>query len=77
MRKRIFDIIEVADEDDRVSTVYDGFMIVTIIASIIPMCFKQNTYFLKWIEWAAAGIFIIDYILRWFTADKKISKLGI
>jgi voltage-gated potassium channel len=36
-RKRLYEIIEIADEDDFFSKVYDIFMMFTIIASIIPM----------------------------------------
>lgn len=36
MRKRLYDIIEVKEEESLGSTLYDAFMLLTIIASIIP-----------------------------------------
>ena len=46
MRKRIFEIIEVANEGDRASTVYDSCMMVIIVASLVPLAFKEtNTVF--------------------------------
>ena len=43
MRKRIYEIIEIADENDYISRIYDIFMFICILLSILPMCFK-NTY---------------------------------
>lgn len=37
MRKRSFEIIEVADGSDKVSNIYDIGMMVTIIASLIRL----------------------------------------
>ena len=74
MRKRIYEIIEVADVDDKISSIYDGFMLFTIIVSIIPLCFKtQNTIFI-YIDKITVGIFIVDYMLRWITADLKLKN---
>lgn len=36
MRKRIFEIIEIGDENDKLSQVYDFYMMLVIIVSIIP-----------------------------------------
>ncbi len=47
MRRRIYEIIgEVSDEDsDKLSHYYDMTMIVVIVASLIPLMFKQSTTF--------------------------------
>lgn len=42
MRKRIYEIIEVGTEQDKVSRAYDVFMMLTIIISIIPL-WSHNT----------------------------------
>jgi voltage-gated potassium channel len=57
-RKRLYEIIEIADEDDFFSKVYDIFMMFTIIASIIPMCFINQTKQLVAIDKITAIIFI-------------------
>ena len=41
-RDRIFEIIEIADEGDKISNIYDIFMMITIVASIVPMAFKTS-----------------------------------
>ena len=43
MRKRIFEIIEKSQGDDRLSHIYDVFMIVVIVASLIPLGFKTES----------------------------------
>ena len=39
MRKRIFEIIEVSKDNDRVSFIYDITMLFAIIVSIVPLAF--------------------------------------
>ena len=73
-RKRIYEIIEVAKEDDRLSTVYDSFMIAVIVLSLLPLVFKETTPFLFWLDKACMVIFIVDYLLRWATADYKYQR---
>lgn len=77
MRKRIFSIIEKSDGKDIVSSIYDYFMIVVIIASLVPLAFKSENKVFFIIDKVTVVIFIIDYLLRWITADYKFEKKGI
>lgn len=74
MRKRLFEVIETAKEDDRLSNVYDVFMMVVIVLSIVPLAFKQEPRFFTVMDKVAAGVFIVDYILRFATSDLKLKK---
>lgn len=74
MRKRIFEIIEKSQGDDRLSHIYDVFMIVVIVASLIPLGFKTESRVFYILDKAAMVIFIIDYLLRWITADYKFEQ---
>ena len=74
MRSRLFQIIETASEDDKLSNIYDAFMMVIILASLVPLAFKSENAVFFWIDKIAAGIFIIDYLLRLATADLKLHK---
>ncbi|MDY6327990.1 MAG: ion transporter [Lachnospiraceae bacterium] len=74
MLKRIYEIIEIADEDDKISSIYDGIMLLTIILSIIPLCFKRQNVYLYYIDRITVIIFIVDYFLRWITAKYKLEK---
>ena len=68
-RKRIFEIIEKSDGKDGISSVYDISMIIVIVVSLLPLAFKTDTPFLQITDKITVAIFIIDYLLRWFTAD--------
>ena len=57
MRKRIYEIIEVAREGDRLSNVYDVFMMVVITLSLLPLMFKESYPVLVAIDRAAVVIF--------------------
>jgi voltage-gated potassium channel len=62
-------------ESDRKSGLfYDRFMLICIICSIIPLCFKEITPLFVWIDRITVSIFILDYLLRWVTADMKYSS---
>lgn len=74
MRKRIFEIIELSKDDDKLSSIYDFFMLCIIITSLIPLAFKNSNDLFLVIERTATVIFIIDYILRLMTADYKMNK---
>lgn len=71
MRKRIYEIIEVAKPGDRSSRIYDCFMLACIVCSIVPLCFKTTNAAFLWADKITVGIYIADYALRWITADYK------
>ena len=77
MRKRIFEIIEVAELNDQASRCYDLFMIVVIVLSMVPLVFKQTTPLLTGLDRATVAVFMVDYLLRWSTADYKFQKSGV
>lgn len=74
MRKRLFEIIESAQESDRLSNVYDIFMMVVIFVSLVPLAFKRETSLFLAIDRISVVIFIIDYLLRLCTADFKVKR---
>ena len=73
-RDRLFEIIEIADEGDKISNIYDVFMMITIVASIVPMAFKTSNVVFDVIDRVTVVIFIRDYVLRLITADLKLKK---
>lgn len=75
MRKRIFELVENKNRQHAgVGLFYDILMLVSITASIIPLTFVADYPVFKYIEIVTVSIFIIDYILRWMTADYKLGK---
>jgi voltage-gated potassium channel len=73
-RKRLYEVIEVADDSDKLSGFYDVFMMITIIISIIPLAFKSSYLIFNIIDRITVIIFIFDYLLRLITADYKLNK---
>lgn len=73
-RKRIFEIIEVGQDGDVISKIYDFFMMAAIVISIIPLTMKQTGSVVNIIDKVTVIIFIIDYLLRMVTADLKLNK---
>lgn len=76
MRKRIYTVIEQAHDGDKTSLLYDILMLVAITASIIPLMFVEETATFRIIEQVTVSFFIVDYVLRWITADYRIQKKG-
>lgn len=73
-RTRLFEIIEIAEDGDTLSNVYDVFMMITIVASIVPMAFKSTNIVFNIIDKVTVIIFIVDYVLRLITSDLKLNK---
>lgn len=74
MRKRIYEIIEVSKDNDKVSMAYDILMMIAIVISIIPLAFKTTNALFYYVDIVTAILFIADYILRLCTADYKFGK---
>ncbi len=77
MRKRLYEIIEVAKDGDLVSTFYDVLMLCTIVIGTIPLAFKTTNTLFQYIDAVTTVIFIIDYVFRWMTADHKMHNVGV
>ncbi len=71
VRQNIWDMF---DGKSKASSFYDVIMMVVIVVSLIPLIFKNETTVLLWIDHITVTLFIIDYILRWFTAGLKFKK---
>lgn len=76
MRRRIYEIIEVSNDENIAGMAYNIFMMITIVISIIPLAFKGTNVLFVYINMVTAIIFIIDYILRLITADFYLKKDG-
>lgn len=71
LRKNIFDVIE-TESHSIISRMYDWLMLVVIVISLIPLAFRDQTTTFIWFDRISVSIFILDYLLRWFTADYKM-----
>ena len=76
MRKKLFDIIEVISEENKASDIYDGVMLFVIVTSLVPLAFKSTNTAFEVIDLVSTVIFMVDYILRFITADLKLKIKG-
>jgi voltage-gated potassium channel len=74
MRKQIYHIIEKDVHNDVVSRCYDIVMVIMILISIIPLMYIDTYPIFSFIEWGTVSVFILDYMLRWSTADFSLGK---
>ena len=75
-----YSIAKIIDADKGQSTasrIYDGFMVCTIILSMMPlMSTSDDNPMLDYLTWLTAIIFIIDFILRCYVSPIDSFKIG-
>ena len=72
VRERLYTLLE--GEHSKASIMYGRVMTVLIIASLLPLCFKESILALNILESLCVAVFVVDYIARWATADLKLKK---
>ncbi|MCR4611117.1 MAG: ion transporter [Lachnospiraceae bacterium] len=74
-RKRIFDIIQIGNKSDFISRFFDIFIAVVIISNIVALFLgtfeelRDYYEFFNYVEIITVSIFIVEYLLRIWTAD--------
>lgn len=89
IKNRIFEIIEPSKDNDKVSKIFDNFVMILIIINIIAVILEsfsniesKLSYELKIFENISVIIFSIEYLLRLYTSDlhfherKKIKSIS-
>ena len=71
MREKLYNLIE---GDGKPASAYGRVMTVLIVASMLPLCFKEQSDLLSVIEYVCVAVFLVDYIARWVTADFRLGK---
>ena len=56
------------------SRIYDYFMLLMIITSVVPLMFVDDYPIFRIIEIVTVLVFIIDYLLRWITSGMLLKK---
>lgn len=74
MREKIYQLVHVTSGEGRASRAYDGVMIAAILVSLVPLCFKEYYPVFFMTDVVVTALFIVDYLLRWSTADFKLSR---
>ena len=76
LREKINIILE-PKQDNLSSRIYDWFMLFVICLSIVPLMFRTTNRLFIIIDVACCIIYIIDYLLRWITADLRTCKKSV
>ena len=74
LQQKIYNLINRDRKGMWASRLYDWYMLVMIIASIVPLMFIEDYPIFKIIEIVTVVAFIIDYILRWGTSNIQLKK---
>ena len=73
MRRKIYQMVHVY-EGNLLSVAYKWFMIAVIAISLIPLTVKGTNNLFNIIDYTCLVIYIIDFILRWISADYKFNR---
>ena len=78
IRESIYKIVEPKynNKDSLLSRIYDWVMLIAIIVAIIPLMFRENNQLFYFFDVIPCAFFILDYMLRWITADYRMPKHG-
>ena len=74
IKDRVYTLVEPPISDDSNADFYDILMMITIVVSLIPLFFHTQYVSFKYIDIITVIIFIIDYLLRLFTADRQLKN---
>lgn len=73
-RKRIYEVLANENENDKAAAIYNFIMVVLIALWMVPLWFKgKNDAFIV-LDRCCTAVFIVDYLLRWATADFKLKR---
>ena len=70
MRKLIYNTVHIYD-GGKLSVAYKYLMIAAIVLSLIPLTYKEKLPVFAITEIVCLVLFLLDYLLRWSTADYK------
>ncbi len=72
MRQKIYGMINASK--DPASVVYNCVMLAAILASLVPLAFKNSNTVFFVLDCVTVTLFILDYVLRLITADLKLKR---
>lgn len=78
-RQKIFEVIEPSYyyQDKALTRAYDWCMLAAIAIGVFPLMFREHTRLFYLFDIISCALFIVDYILRWITADFRMKKKGL
>lgn len=77
IRQKIYDIVELKEVNSLASRLYNQFMLILVVISMMPLAFKEDYAVFAITDIVVVSVFIVDYLLNWMTADIRFGKRGI
>ena len=77
IRQKIYDIVELKEVNSLASRLYNQFMLILVIISMLPLAFKEDYEIFAITDIVVVTVFIVDYLLNWMTADIRYGQRGI
>lgn len=77
IRQKIYDIVELKEVSSLASRLYNQFMLILVVISMLPLAFKEDYAIFAITDVVVVSVFIIDYLLNWITADIRFGQRGI
>lgn len=74
LQLKIYDLINTSSKKNIAGRVYDWYMLVMIIVSIVPLIFIEEYPIFRVIDIVTVIAFIIDYLLRWYSSPVSMKK---
>ena len=77
IRQKIYDIVELKEVNSLASRLYNQFMLILVVISMLPLAFKEDYEIFAITDVVVVSVFIVDYLLNWLTADIRFGQRGI
>lgn len=77
MRERVFTLVQKAGPQDRLSKLYDQFIMAVAFISLLPLMFKAQNEFLNWVDLITVYILFANYVLQWICCDMARGQTGV
>lgn len=74
LKTEVYNIINKDDKHDLASRVYDIWMLICILVSIVPLMFVGSRPIFRITEIVTVTAFIVDYAARWYTSPIRLQK---
>lgn len=76
VRRKIYQMVHVYD-GGVLSVLYKYIMSVAIVVSLLPLMTKGEVHAFRITDGVCLGLFVLDFLLRWLTADMKLGISGV
>ncbi|MBQ9830110.1 MAG: potassium channel family protein [Akkermansia sp.] len=77
IREKIFEVVEVRECGGVLSRVYNQFMLLLVVVSLLPLAFKENYAVFAVTDRVVVVFFVLDYLLNWLTEDLRSGRRSI